>query len=155
MIRKLTSDDRNLIAEALGWIDDLPRWAKDADRAWGVPSVDEYLSMMTSDPQVDLGIFQGKEMIAEICVALAGNGVYNSHLMMRRGANVNAVILAAASIKDQLFAKYGAREIWSWALAKNQGLQNILMAIGMRRDGMEQYKGSSHGQPLRWVRYSC
>lgn len=155
MIRRLTPDDRDLIAEALGWIDKMPRWAKDADRTWGVPSVDEYLSMMEIDPQIDLGIFQDEAMVAEICIALVGNGVYNSHLMMKRGAEVSGVIVAAVSVKDQLFAKYGAKEIWSWALARNHGLQKILTSIGMKRDGVEQYKGSSHGMPLRWLRYSC
>lgn len=144
--------DQLLVTEALGWIVDFPRWMQDADKAWGRATVDEYLDMMRNDAQVDFGVFEDGRMVAEICIALAGENLYNSHLMMKRGTNINTVMIAAASVIKGLFDK-GMVQGWSWALKRNHGLQNILLAVGMRPDGLEQYHGQSHSQPLLWCRY--
>lgn len=152
-IRKLTVNDRVLISEALSWIDQMPRWARDADETWGKVTADAYCEMMRNDPQIDLGIFDEGEFIAILTLAQAGEKVWNTHLMMKRSASKDCVIVALASVKKQLL-DHGMR-VWSWAWARNEGLQEILQIIGMARDGLEQYKGTSHGQPLLWIRYTC
>lgn len=151
-IRKLGINDRPLIEEALGWINNFPRWVQDADKAWGRVTVDEYLTMLANDPQSDFGIFDDGEMVAEISISLFSKECYNSHLMMKRGARKEPVIVAAASLIKAL--KDRGCSGFSWVLSKNYGLREIVETVGMKRDGLEQYKGQSHGQPLLWLRYA-
>jgi hypothetical protein len=33
------------------------------------------------------------------------------------------------------------------------GARRILEAVGLKRDGVVMFKGQSHGQPIKWVRY--
>lgn len=153
-MRRLDPDkDIDLVAEALGWLSDFPKFMQDADKAWGRASVDEYLKMMKEDPQADFGVFENGKLVAEICIALIRPNEYNSHLMMKRGANIDAVIIAAASVIKGLKEK-GMVAGYSWVLKQNRGLQRILELIGMRRDGLRQIKGQSHNQPLEWLRYA-
>lgn len=151
-VRKLSINDRALIAEALAWINDFPRWIKDADKAWGHVTVDDYIAMLACDPQADFAVFDDGEMVAEISISLFSKECYNSHLMMKRGARKEAVMVAAASLIETLRER-GCRG-YSWVLARNHGLREIVELIGMQRDGLEQYKGQTHGHPLLWLRYT-
>lgn len=146
-------NDHELIAEALSWVDEFPLWMRESDAAWGQTTVNEYCNEMATTAQADFGVFDNGEFVGEICLASCGNGRYNSHLMFKRKSNVNCIIVAAMSIAKQL-KEHGAVAIWSWPLKQNRGLHKVLEAIGMRRDGLEMFKGQSHGKPLCWVRYA-
>lgn len=152
-MRRLDPDkDEDLIREALSWIDDAPLWFRNADAAWGPDTPETYLNQMRQDGQADFGVFD-PELIAVITITLAGKGIFNSHLMVKRHANVDSLIIAAASLMKQLF-EHNMREGWSWLAKRNRGAQRIVEAIGMTRDGVSMLKGQSHGRPLSWVRYS-
>jgi hypothetical protein len=153
-LRRLDPDtDEQLVRDAVAWLDDQPRFYQDCDAAWGkVEDAEDYLRVMRADAQADFGVFED-ELIAVITVTLEGKGSFNSHLMVKRGASVQAICVGAASVIKQLFEN-GMVEGWSWLARKNYGARKILSDIGMKLDGLEQIKGASHGKPISWVRYS-
>lgn len=153
-MRRLDPDkDGHLVREALSWIDGSPRWFQDADAAWGADSPETYLNQMRQDGQADFGIFD-PELIAVITITLAGKGIFNSHLMVKRHSSIEPIIVAAASLMKQLFES-GMKEVWSWIMKRNHGPQRIVEAIGMKLDGVTMLKGESHGTVIEWVRYSA
>ena len=153
-LRRLDPEtDEALIREAVGWLRAAPRWFRDADAAWGATGADAYLEQMRSEPQADFGVFKGSEFIAVLTVSLEGKGIYNSHLMARRGADPGAITLAVTLLMRQMFAS-GMLEAWLWLARKNYGVRLILEAAGMRRDGVTRFKGQTHGKPIEWLRYS-
>lgn len=152
-MRRLNADkDQELVRQALSWIDEQPTFYRNCDAAWGTVDADSYLEMMRSDPQADFGVFEDDKLIAVITVTLEGKGIYNSHLLVKRRANVEAITICAMSVIKGLFEN-GMKEGWSWLARKNYGARKILESIGMRRDGVSRFKGQSHGQPIEWLRY--
>lgn len=153
-VRRLNPDaDEALIREAVGWLAQYPRWCRDADAAWGVEGADAYLAQMRDERQADFGVFDEGELLAVITLTLEGKGAYNSHLMVRPGASPEPIAAAASGLIKSL-KEAGMREGWAWLAAKNRGVRRIVEAVGMRLDGVTQFKGQSHGQPIEWVRYS-
>lgn len=153
-LRRLEPEkDGQLIREAVGWLDEQPRFFRDADAAWGAEDADAYLAQMKDERQADFGVFDAGELVAMITVTLEGKGTFNSHLMAKRGASPVAIAMGASGVLKGLLAN-GMREGWSWLARKNYGARRILEGIGMRRDGVVRFKGQSHGQPIEWQRYS-
>lgn len=153
-MRRLEPDrDEPLIREAVGWLDAQPLYFRNADAAWGTESADSYLEQMRREAQADFGVFDGGKFIAVLTVSLEGKGVFNSHLMAKKGANARAITLAVASLMRQMFAA-GMLEAWLWLASRNFGVRRILETVGMRRDGVTRFKGQSHGRPIEWLRYS-
>jgi hypothetical protein len=153
-LRKLDPDrDELLVREAVSWIEEQPRFYKDAALAWdGGDTAEDYLELMRAEPQADFGVFEGRWLVAVITVTLEGRGVYNSHLMVKKGTNPLTVAQGVSGVLKGLLAE-GMREGWSWLAAKNVGARRILEAVGMKRDGVVRFKGQSRGRPIEWVRY--
>lgn len=147
-------EDEQLVREAVGWINEQPQFFRDCYAAWGNEDADDYLELMKNEPQADFGVFEGDELISVITVALEGSQIFNSHLMVKRGANVHSIAAAAANVLRELFKQNVVREGWAWIAQKNYGARKILEMIGLKRDGCSQYRGQSHGQPIFWLRYS-
>lgn len=146
--------DESLVREAVAWMESAPRWFRDCDAAWGATEgADDDLRHMREEPQADFGVFDGGELVAVVTVTLEGKGVFNSHLMAKRGANPLAVMQGASGVLKGLLGQ-GMREGWSWLARKNYGARRVVEAMGMRLDGLSRFKGVSHGQPIEWVRYS-
>jgi hypothetical protein len=145
--------DELLVREAVAWLDSAPRWFRDCDAAWGAEGADAYLKQMRDEPQADFGVFVSGQLVAVITVSLCGKGVYNSHLMARRGANPEAIVACIKALMGGLFEE-GMKESWNWVASRNVGVRRVLEATGMVRDGVERFKGQSHGRPILWVRYS-
>jgi hypothetical protein len=153
-LRRLDPEaDEGLIREACDWLDAQPLYFKNADAAWGREDADTYLRLMRERPQIDHGVFLNGRMVAVITVTMEGLGVYNSHLMVKRGSDPLAIAQAGAWVFEQLRER-GMREGWAWLASKNWGARRVLELIGLRQDGVEQIKGQSHGQPIHWLRYS-
>ncbi|HWT01208.1 MAG TPA: hypothetical protein VN256_13245 [Pyrinomonadaceae bacterium] len=153
MIRRLDPDkDQELIREALSWVNEQPRFFQDADKAFGNGDVGFYLELMRTEPQADFGIFDGG-LVAMITISLVGKGMFDSHLLVKRGTRPELIVPAAYAVLRRLF-EMGLKEGWSWPAAKNTGVRKVLEMIGMRRDGLTKYKGQSHGKPILWMRYS-
>lgn len=136
--------DEYLIQEALSWTGDQPLFFRNAEKAWADRPLNE---------RADFGIFENEELIAVITITLEGQGSFDSHLMAKRGTDPQLIAMCVGSVIKQLFQQ-GMREGWAWPAEKNRGLKRILEATGMKRDGLEIFKGSSHGRPLLWQRYS-
>lgn len=154
-MRRLSTDtDALLIAEAVRWIDSAPRWMRDCDNAWGKTTAGDYLEQMNTTHQADFGVWDDSEFIAVITVSLEGHGVYNSHLMAKRSANPATLKIAIANVLNQMQNQGMLREGWMWLARRNYGVRRIVESLGLQRDGVERYKGSSHGQPICWLRYS-
>lgn len=154
-LRKLDPDrDEALVREAVSWIDEQPPFYRDCNRAWDRgDTAEDYLELMRTEPQSDHGVFEDGRLIAVVTVTLEGKGVFNSHLMVKRGSSPRSIAQAASGVMKGLLAE-GMIEGWSWLARKNYGARRILEAVGMKRDGVEQIKGRSHGRPVEWVRYS-
>jgi hypothetical protein len=142
-----------LISEAVGWLDRQPLFFRNCDAAWGTEDAESYLTQMEREPQADFGVFCEGELIAVITVSLAGKNVYNSHLMAKRGASIEAIRMAVMSVLKQMLEQ-GMKEGWMWLARKNLGVRRIVEAAGMRRDGLTRLRGQSHGAPIEWCRYS-
>jgi hypothetical protein len=146
--------DESLVREAVGWLDDQPLFYKNCDAAWeGMQDAEDYLRLMREGTQADFGVFENERLIAVVTVTLEGKATFNSHLMVKRGANVQAIASGASGVMKGLLDQ-GMREGWSWLARKNHGAIAIVEKIGMRRDGVEQIKGCSHGRPIEWIRFS-
>lgn len=154
-MRRLDADtDALLIAEAVRWIDDAPRWMRDCDDAWGKTTAGDYLEQMKTTHQADFGVFDDGEFVAVITVSLEGHGVYNSHLMAKRAANPETLKIAIANVLNQMQNQGMLREGWMWLARRNYGVRRIVEAIGIQADGVTRFKGQSHGQPIEWLRHS-
>jgi hypothetical protein len=155
-IRRLSPDeDRELIVEALNWVRREPRWSRDADSTWGEISDEGYLEMMKKDAQVDIGIFEDDELRAMLTVAMVKKGVFNTHLLVKRGTKPETIAEGALAVKLLLIRDMGAKEIWAWLASVNRGAQRVVKAIGMSRNGISILKGHSHGRVLEWQQWVC
>jgi hypothetical protein len=154
-MRRLDPDrDESLVREAVSWLAEQPTFFQNCDAAWGgAETADDYLRHMRDGRQGDFGVFDSGELIAVVTISLEGKGVFNSHLMVKRGASPAIVASGASGVLKGLLGE-GMKEGWSWLAAKNYGARKIIEAIGMVRDGVERFRGQSHGQPILWVRYS-
>jgi hypothetical protein len=155
-LERLNPDrDETLVREAVSWLDTQSLFFRNCDAAWGAPeSADDYLRHMREGNQADFGVFDSGELVAVITVSLEGKGVFNSHLMAKRGASPAVVAQGVSGVLKGLLSEGTFKEGWSWLAAKNYGAKKIVEACGMVRDGVERFKGQSHGRPLLWVRYS-
>lgn len=154
-LRRLDPDsDHLLIIEALNWVNDYPRWARDADSAWGHIEDEDYLEMMRTDAQIDIGVFVDNEQVAMITVARVSKGIVNTHLLVKRGANPVEIIKAADALKYSLWTELHVTEIWAWLATPNKGVQRIIQSIGFTRDEIRMFKGKTHGKLITWERFS-
>lgn len=151
-LRQLTTADASLISEALSWIDHAPRWFRDCDAVWGHETAEDYLKKMGQ--QADWAVMEDNQLHSVISLTVAGKGIYNVHLMTRRNADITPLVIAGQSIRQQLFAK-GIREIWCWLAVMNRGAQRAAELIGFIRDGVQMFKGQTHGKVILWERFSC
>lgn len=151
-LQQVNPEDVGTITTALSWIDSAPRWFRDCDAVWGRDTPATYAAKLAQ--QVDWGVFVDESLHSIISLTLAGKGVYNVHLMAQRRADPEPLIIAGRSMRQQLFI-FGAREIWCWLAQMNRGVQKIAQAIGFVKDGVQMFKGQTHGRVILWERFSC
>jgi hypothetical protein len=155
-LRRLDADaDESCVRQALAWVDTYPRWFREADSsAWGATDPDEHLESLRTKERADFGLFVDGELQALVIAEFVGNGFVNSHILTKRGADPLDVAAAARCVMVNLFA-LGMREAWAWVARQNRGVRRIVESIGMTRDGIARIKGTAHGRPVEWQRFSA
>lgn len=152
MIRRLTSDDADLLREAWEWDASRPSWYKQMDKVFFSASVEDFITMLDDWHYCLIGVFEN-DLIAIIIVEWKDNGQFEGHLVARRHANVGLIALAAEHVLYDML-DFGLEEASVWVAEKNAGVAKLCARIGLLPDGVVMYKGSYRGRLIKWLRHS-
>ena len=141
-----------MLREAYHWDDDRPRWYQDMDRVFNGGGETEFLSLLNDKRNVLVGVFD-PELTAIIMVVLEGYGVFESHLLARRGANAETIVIAAHSILYDLL-EFDLQELYVWVAKRHISVKRLCDNIGLLPDGVRMFKGQYRGRLIEWERRS-
>lgn len=146
--------DEPLYHIAFGWLEDAPRWRKEAEGVFGTLDREAYLTAATDPARMDVGVFDGPEFVALIALVLRARGVLEVYLEARPRISPTLLVQAAQSVAHQLFTSLGIQVIYSWVPACNRAVHKLNKAIGFQTDHVTMLRGTVRGKPLDWQRYS-
>lgn len=147
-IRRLDTNDRELLSAAYDWDLDAPLWYRQADAVFGEQEKEDFLALLTDSTVALIGIFT-PELIGVIVMKLITREHLEAHLLARRGADSLAIVLAGCQIRDDMFAQ-GAKEVFVWVASRNRHVRRICEQIGFRATGLEMLKGSYRNKVIVW-----
>lgn len=152
MIRRLTPDDADLLREACAWDEDRPLWYRQMDAVFNSGPVEQLIEKLGNATYWFVGVFN-PALEAIVIVENHGQGLFEGHLMARRGANGE---LIAATIQQLLYdlTDCGLGEAFVWVAARHLSVRQICSSIGLVPDGIVMYKGAYRGRVIRWLRHS-
>lgn len=149
-IRRLNpATDATLFRQAHGWLVSAPRWQRDAFTVFNSLELDDYLLATYSPNRIDIGVFDGG-LTAIITLTLVGPGIYEAHLEARRGTSTEVLTDAIAQVREQMFGRYNARQVFTWQPTANCAVRTIEKAVGFRSSGVSMFRGVSHNRPIEW-----
>lgn len=144
---------------AYGWDRDAPRWYREMDSVFGDYSLNEYVAKAREATQVNIGLFEGREIFAMITTNLVAmttdptaSGVYDLHLAAARHAGAEKIVRAFESIRRQMFEDLNALALYGWVASVNRPLVRLSRRLGFKPDGLLMFKGSVRGRVIRWER---
>lgn len=154
IIRRLNPvADEPLLRQAFKWDADVPRWYRDSD-AMCRPSLDVYLRMAHDEDQVDIGVFDGDEMVGLVTFDHKMNGVAEVRLSAKRGAPIDMLTEAAYQLRHQFFS-LGMNAGVVWIAKRNRQIVKLCEVVGFVRD-VTMCRGVYHrpkgDRPIEWVR---
>jgi RimJ/RimL family protein N-acetyltransferase len=138
-----------LFREAFYWGHHYPRWYADMTKAWGFENFEEFYAHVSDPDVISMGIFN-PEFIGLARADYIGDGMFEVHLLGKKGADVEALGIACAHW-TQLFS-VGATEIFTSVAKFNRVIKTICLNAGMVVDGVRMLKGQTHGKPIEWIR---
>jgi len=139
-VRDITGCD-NLIHEALGWMQAMPRW-------WHVAN-EAIAKLTTRGPLVAFGVWDNDEFTAVIVFQQIGPYVMETHLDCKRGTRPEIIIAASKLLAEQVFAS-GFHRITTLTVTLNRSLTTILNTIGFSPTGATIQEGQVGNRPLYW-----
>jgi hypothetical protein len=148
-IRRLNpTTDTPLYEAAWQWNADAPRWVRDCAKVFEAADEAAYLAEATDPARVDIGVFT-PEFTGMITLILRGKGVYEAYLAAKRHSPLDLLGQAVLDVYHTL-TSYNMRQTFVWIAARNRAILNLCANVGFAPTGLEMWKGSSHGQPIRW-----
>jgi hypothetical protein len=152
MIRRLVVDDEELLREAWAWDADRPSWYRQMDAAFNRGSVDDLVEQLTDRRKVFMGVFD-PSLTAIVVIEQHGDGVYEGHLMARRGANPMLIATVIQSLLTDL-CDYGLTQACCWIAERNTSVRKLCSTIGFQPNGVVMWRGSYRGRAIKWVCHS-
>jgi hypothetical protein len=152
MLKRLTSEDSELLREAFFWTQDAPKWHRDMDSTFGPDNVEDFLVMLAEPENILIGIFN-PDFVGLLIIACAGNDIFNAHLCAKRGTDLN-VLAEGAYQAVQDFLRMGMKEGFCWVAEKNLAVRKLCDNIDFRHEGVVMYRGTYKGKLIKWLRYS-
>ena len=151
MIRRLTVADTDLLRAAYAWDTDRPMWYRQADAVFNSGTDDNLIQQLTEPANVFVGLFD-PDLSAVVIIEWRGDGLFEGHLMAKRGANVE---LIAATIQQLIhdLLDFGMTEACCWVAERNIGIRRMCVNIGFQPDGVAMWRGSYRSRAIKWVRY--
>lgn len=155
MIRKLDNNvDHSLLTTAYHWDDDAPRWRKDCEAAWGIASEADFLAAALAPTRLNIGVFDGDEMIGLIMLTLMAKDTYNVDIAAQRGADMAILEAGARNLTAQMFLYHNMKETFTFTPTCNRAILTLLNHVGFTPDGITVLKGQTHGKVIEWRRSS-
>lgn len=157
MLKRLTSEDSELLREAYQWDKGKPQWFLDMDGVFGPQTEDEFVGL-ADDPQncllaifrpIGLRIVQ-HEMVGLVIITYGEE--FTAHLWAKRGTPLDVLWADIEQIKQDMFA-IGMRACAVWVAERNIGVQRLCGMIGFQPTGVSMYKGTYRGRVIRWRKY--
>lgn len=154
----LTLDPKNkwefLTAMSRAW-----EWAQRRKRFYcdrgGYQSLEDYLQEAAADDTKQLAVMDDGRLCAVLTVQLAYEGIFQIHVTAERKASRQAILDALLWLRDELFERRNARQIWT-SCATHRGHHNaasyaLAEACGMTPSGIEWQ--SEHDPQTTWQEY--
>lgn len=154
VIRRLDpAADTALYQAVWSWNADAPRWLRDCAKVFEATNFDEFLAQAADPGRADVGIWNDTQFTGLLTFVLRAVGVYEAFIAAKRGAPLTAL---AAAIEDgkAVLTKAGMIQTFVWIAAPNHAILTLCEAAGLNFTGLEMYKGTTHGRPIRWRQMS-
>ncbi len=152
MLRRLTKDDSDLLREAYLWDEGRPQWYREADAVFNCGTADDLIAQIDDKRKIFVGVFD-PDFTAVVIIEWKGDGLFEGHLLARRGTNLETVIESANYLMRDML-QFGMQEVAVWIAEKNRSVRRLCDSIGLLPDGVVMYKGSYRGRVIRWLRHS-
>lgn len=133
-----------------------PQFFRDSSNTWTMDENDVLRFYQKCSTLI--GIFNKKNCLSNSLVGLVyfefiGDGVYNVHLDVQRGAcSCEQLISVISQIRDYQFLN-GVRICMAWALKRNKQIQQVLTGVGFLPTFLEMRHGFSHNKVLKWHQF--
>ena len=154
--RIVKKNETDLLCKTAKFEEYFPRFYRDSSNTWTTDEkavLEFYQNCATL-----IGLFQEKKCQTDSCIGLVyfeliGDGVFNVHLDIERGAASSEELTEAIKeIRDYQFLN-GLRICMAWTLARNKAVQTILTNAGFLPTFLEMRHGYSHNKILKWTQY--
>lgn len=123
------------------------------DRVFNTGTEDDFVERAHNPSSAYIGIFDNDELIALAIIETPAPAIHEGHLLAKRGANPTLITAACVTLISDLFS-LGMTQLFAWVAERHTGLRKICANIGLQPDGLVMWRGSHHGKPIKWVRYS-
>lgn len=95
-----------------------------------------FSTVQGADTNVYLGIFRDSSLQCVVTLQPHAPGIYEVHLSTAKGAVVAELLPAFLSIRQQLFAELGVREINGWVPRLHWGIRRLAEQAGFVESGV-------------------
>lgn len=123
------------------------------DRVFNSGTEDDFIQRARNSATAYIGIFEGDDMIALVIVETPAPTIHEGHLLARRGANQELITAACVTMISDLF-NLGMTHLFVWVAERHSALRKMCVTLALQPDGLVMWRGSYHGKPIRWVRFS-
>lgn len=154
MIHRLQlPEDEALFRAAYNWDKDFPKWWRQMDRVFNSGTEDDFIERAKNPHSAYVGIFDGDDLIALVIVETPAPTIHEGHLLAKRGANQELITAACVTMISDLF-NLGMTHLFVWVAERHIALRKLCANIALQPDGLIMWRGSYHGKPIRWLRFS-
>lgn len=154
MIHRLQlPEDEALLRTAYQWDKDFPTWWREMDRVFNSGTEDDFIERAKNPHSAYVGVFDGDDLIALVIVETPAPSIHEGHLLAKRGANQELITTACVTMISDLF-NLGMTRLFVWVAERHSALRKLCANIALQPDGLIMWRGSYHGKPIKWVRYS-
>ncbi len=139
--------DAELLREAWAWAETMPDWFKEV-QAEHKETLNDFLD--AAKDELIIGVFTECGLSAVIRFVPQMAGLYELHLMAKRGTDFEVLLNACQSIKFYVF-DHGFRHLGGWAAEKNRPVVRLYRQLGFSQSADFKMQGTIHGKTAKWL----
>lgn len=124
----------------------LPRWFRDASRAW-TPDFESFEKFWSECTEI-YGLFRAERLLACVYLEIDGSSV-NIHVSVIEKTDESDLVRFFKSLVTKKRLEH-IIHMRAWILAKNRFLLKIAREVGFVETGLKMRFGSSNGRVLSW-----
>lgn len=152
LIRRLTIDDADVLREAWNWDTGRPSWYRQMDQVFNRGTVEDFVIQLADPSRAFIGVWSN-ELYAVVVIQYHGAGVFEGHLLARRGTDIEMIARVVYSLLHDLL-DYGLSEAIVWVAERNTSVRKLCARIGFQPDSVWMWKGAYRNRVIKWERYS-